>query len=148
MKHILTLGIFLLAAVLPPAAQAQAARTFKGRLAPMPLDLAMAPNIAGHGSMTASLAGAKLTLTATFEGLKSQATAARLKKSPKPGMRGEPVADLVVTPAMAGQITATLDLTPQQVAELQAGRYYVQIDSEKAPDGNLWGWLLPQETKR
>ena len=114
----------------------------------MPLDLAMAVNMGGQGTMTATLAGAKLTLNATFEGLKSPATTARLKKSPKPGMRGEPVVDLTVTKAMAGQITATLDLTPQQVTELQAGRYYVQIDSEKAPDGNLWGWLLPQEAKR
>ncbi len=55
-------------------------------------------------------------------------------------MQGEPVVDLTVTKAMAGQITATLDLTPQQVTELPGeGRYYVQIDSENAPDGNLWG---------
>ena len=24
----------------------------------------------------------------------------------------------------------------------------VVLHSEKAPDGNLWGWLLPQESKR
>jgi hypothetical protein len=148
MKHILTLGIFLGLAVFPPAAQAQGARTFKGRLSPMPLDLAMAANMAGQGTMTATLAANRLTLNATFDGLKSPATAAHVKKSPKPGMRGEPVMELTVPRASAGQITATLDLTPQQIGELQAGRYYVQIDSEKAPDGNLWGWLLPQETKR
>jgi hypothetical protein len=148
MKHIFSLGIFLLLVVFPVATQAQGARAFKGRLSPMPLDLAMAVNMAGQGAMTATLAGNTLTLSATFEGLKSPATAAHLKKSPKPGMRGEPVMDLTVTRATAGQVSATLDLTPQQASELQAGRYYVQIDSEKAPDGNLWGWLLPQETKR
>jgi hypothetical protein len=24
----------------------------------------------------------------------------------------------------------------------------VQLHSEKAPEGNLWGWLLPQEAKK
>ena len=33
-------------------------------------------------------------------------------------------------------------LTPDQIADLRAGRLYVQIQSERAPDGNLWGWLL------
>jgi len=36
----------------------------------------------------------------------------------------------------------SLDLTREQVQSLQSGRLYVQISSEKAPDGNLWGWLL------
>jgi len=31
------------------------------------------------------------------------------------------------------------------VTDLEKGRFYVQLHSEKAPDGNLWGWLLPQE---
>jgi hypothetical protein len=26
---------------------------------------------------------------------------------------------------------------------LKAGRLYIQIDSEKGPEGHLWGWLLP-----
>ena len=34
------------------------------------------------------------------------------------------------------------------VADLEKGRLYVQLHSEKAPDGNLWGWLTPQENKR
>jgi hypothetical protein len=24
------------------------------------------------------------------------------------------------------------------------GRVYLQIHSESVPDGNLWGWLLPE----
>ena len=42
----------------------------------------------------------------------------------------------------------TLDLTPLQVTDLEKGRFYVQLHSEKAPDGNLWGWLLPAEKGR
>lgn len=138
----------LLAAVSLMTVSGQAGKPFKVRLSPMPLDLAMAANMTGVGALTAVLAGSTLTLTGTFEGLSSPATVARLHKSPKPGMRGEPVLDLQVPKATAGTLSATLTLTPQQVQDLQNSRLYVQIHSEKAPEGNLWGWLLPQETKR
>jgi hypothetical protein len=48
----------------------------------------------------------------------------------------------------AGTISAALDLTAQQVADLEQKWLYVQLHSEKAPDGNLWGWLFPQEKGR
>ena len=38
--------------------------------------------------------------------------------------------------------TDTLELTPGQIEDLRNGRIYVQIHSERAPDGNLRGWLL------
>jgi predicted transglutaminase-like cysteine proteinase len=34
-------------------------------------------------------------------------------------------------------------LTSAQVDHLKRGRLYIQVHSEKAPDGNLRGWLLP-----
>ena len=61
------------------------------------------------------------------------------------------MADLAVakgTEPTAGTITGTLDLTPALVTDLEKGRLYVQLHSEKAPDGNLWGWILPQENRR
>jgi hypothetical protein len=33
-------------------------------------------------------------------------------------------------------------LTPDQVDSLKKGRLYVQISSEKSPEGTLWGWIL------
>ena len=36
-----------------------------------------------------------------------------------------------------------MELSPVQIADLEKGRLYIQLHSEKAPDGNLWGWLLP-----
>ena len=33
-------------------------------------------------------------------------------------------------------------LLAKQIENLERGRWYVQIHSQKAPDGNLWGWLL------
>ena len=45
-------------------------------------------------------------------------------------------------------LSGTVDLNQQQLQDLQNSRLYIQLHSERAPDGNLWGWLMPQETKR
>jgi hypothetical protein len=86
----------------------------------------------------------------TFKGRLSPATIAQLHKSPVRGVRGPVVFDLTVTKtdASSGTLNGAFDLTPLQAADLEKGRLYVQVHSEKAPDGNLWGWLLPQENKR
>ena len=124
------------------AAHAQTNKTFKARLSPVPVDLTMMANIAGSGSAAAVLAGATLTITGTFDGLKSAATIAQVHKSPVAGVRGPAVFDLAVSSATSGTIKGTLTLTPAQIDDLEKRRLYIQIHSEKAPDGNLWGWLL------
>ena len=129
-----------------PALQAQAARTFRTRLSPVPV-AAYNVNIVGTGSVTATLTGTKLAVTGTYDGLASPATQARIFKSPKPGIRGEALLDLKVSGGTSGTITGQFDLTPAQVQEVSASRYYVQLASEKAADGNLWGWLMPQQEK-
>jgi hypothetical protein len=138
---------WLAAAVLAPAlVTAQSPTNFRGRLSPVPV-AAASPNITGVGSVSATLSGTRLTLTGSFEGLASPASFAKLHRAPK-GIRGPAVFDLTVTPGTSGKLSATLDLTPAQVEDLGRERFYVQLHSEKAPDGNLWGWLLVQETKR
>jgi hypothetical protein len=137
---------------LTPATLVGQARTYRTRLSPVPVDTAMMATIAGSGQVTATLTGTRLTISGTFEGLKSPATVARLHRAQK-GVRGPAVFDLVVanTPAassMSGTLSATLDLTPTQVDDLGRERFYVQVHSEKAPEGNLWGWLQLQESKR
>ena len=64
-------------------------------------------------------------------------------------LRGN-VLDLAVTKTdgASGTISGTFTLTSIQVADLEKGRLYIQLHSEKAPDGNLWGWLLVQENRR
>lgn len=123
------------------AQKAGAPQTFHARLSTVPIDLAMAASIAGSGSVTATLEGRTLAITGTFTGLKTPATVARLHRSPNRGMRGAAIADLVATAAVAGEITGSAELTAAQVEDLEKGRLYVQLHSEKAPDGNLWGWL-------
>ncbi len=133
------------------ALTAQQPKTFKARLSPVPIDVAMQATVAGSGSVSAVLTGTKLAITGTFEGLRSPATTAQIHKGPVRGVRGPVVADLAVTKAAeptSGTISGSMDLTPLQVADLEKGRLYVQLHSEKAPDGNLWGWLLLQENRR
>jgi len=130
------------AALLVALVAAQAAEQFKGRLYPVPLDAALRTEITGTGSMSAVLDGHKLSITGTFQGLKTPATIAQIHTSPVTGVRGPSILDITVSKATSGNITGSVDLTDEQVEMLRKGRLYVQIHSEKAPDGNLWGWIL------
>ncbi|MFN8057931.1 MAG: CHRD domain-containing protein [Vicinamibacterales bacterium] len=133
-----------LAAVQGEALRADGEASFSARLSPVPVETATAPAVTGSGRATAELAGTTLTIKGTFEGLRSPATVARLHNGPK-GVRGPARFELTVTHDVKGALTASLELTPAQVDELKRTRFYIQIHSEKAPDGNLWGWLIPQE---
>jgi hypothetical protein len=121
---------------------AQTQERYKARLATVPMDGGMRDTVAGSGAVTAVLAGTKLTINGTFEGLRSPATAARVHGGLTRGVRGAALGELTVSKGTSGTITGSIDLTPEQVQSLQKGRLYVQISSEKAPEGNLWGWLL------
>jgi len=121
---------------------AQAPETYKVRLSAVPVEAKTRPDIAGIGSATATLQGSKLSITGSFEGLRSPASEAKIHQGPVTGVRGPAILDLTVAHAASGAVSASIDLTPQQIESLKKGQLYIQIDSEKAPDGNLWGWLL------
>ncbi len=119
------------------------AETFHVRLSTVPIEAATAAAIAGQGSATADLNGTKLTLKGSFAGLKGAATVARLHEGSVTGVRGPAFADFTVPAAAGGSFTAEITLTPAQADGVRHGRVYVQIASASAPEGNLWGWLLP-----
>jgi len=127
--------IFALAA----AAQTE---TFKARLYPVPIDASLRAEVTGTGSINATFDGHKLSLSGNFEGLHSPASMAKIHESPVTGVRGPSIFDLTIQKSNSGSITGSVDLTAEQAELLKKGRLYVQIHSEKAPDGNLWGWLL------
>lgn len=160
---------FFLAALAPAAlfamvpvhhAAAQAAQHFDARLAPTPRDTAMRETIAGRGSVDATLIDRTLTVAGTFEGLKSQATEARIHLGVATAARGPAAyalelsgtagggAGSITTIGSAGTISGVVELSDEALAKLQAGHLYIQLDSEGAPDGNLWGWLLRSESAR
>lgn len=134
-------------AVLLLAAVSCCAQTFTARLTPVPIDAAMRATIGGMGSATATLNGATLSIQGTFDGLRTPATIAQIHIGPVTGVRGAAILDLTISKATSGSIGGSFSLTPAQIESLRKGKLYIQIHSEKAPDGNLWGWLLP-EAKR
>ena len=111
-------------------------------------------NVTGKGTATATLAGNKLTVNGTFEGLAGPATVARIHQGVARGARGKAIADLTISKATSGTISGAVDLMPPQVEALKQGKLYIQVHSEKgvAPDpakanpdtdhSNLWGWFM------
>lgn len=141
------LAALALAVALVSSVDAQAPQ-YRARLSVVPIDVAMQSTIAGSGSATAILKGNTLAVSGTFSGLKTAATVARLLRSPRTGMRGVPIGDLTATAETSGAISGSIELTKEQIDDLAAGRLYIQLHSQKAPDGNLWGWLLVPEGKK
>jgi hypothetical protein len=142
MRNCRIAAAFLFTLALAPIVAAQTAETYKVRLSPVAMDAAMRSVIAGDGMVTATLKGTKFTINGTFEGLKSNATVAHIHQGTAPGVRGTPLLNLTVTKDMSGDLSGSFDLTPEQIENLHKGRWYVQIHSEKAPAGNLWGWIV------
>ena len=141
------LAALALAVVIASSVQAQPTQ-FRARLSVVPIDVAMQSTVAGSGSVTATLKGTTLAINGTFSGLKSAATVVRVHRSPRTGMRGTAIGDLTATAEMSGTISGSIELTKEQIDDLAAGRLYVQLHSQKAPDGNLRGWLLVPEVKK
>jgi hypothetical protein len=140
-RRILLCSTALVGALLSLCAFAQ--QSFKIRLRPVPIEASTAANTIGAGEATAQISGSRLTLRGNFAGLKGAATVARLHQGPVTGVRGPAIADVTVPSATSGAFNAEVTLTAAQVEGLRQGHVYLQIHSETAPDGNLWGWLLP-----
>lgn len=97
--------------------------------------------VLGVGKVTAELAGNQLTVRGAFSGLPSPATAAHLRMGLAMGVPGPVIGDLSATKSTAGEISGSVTLSSAQIAALEKSAIYVQLESERAPDGNLWGWL-------
>jgi len=135
-KTLLTALVLIAQSAAPPATN------FRGRLSPVPVESSNASKITGSGTVTATLDGSKLTIAGTFQGMKSPATIAQVHMGAR-GVRGPAEFDLSVDKSASGTVSGTITLTKIQIDTLRKGWYYVQIHAEQAPEGNLWGWLLP-----
>ena len=134
-------ALLLAFAFVPPAAAQNEVR-YKVRLSPVPMDIAMRSTVAGRGSATATLKGNLLTVNGTFDGLRSPATTASVYLGPAMGIRGMPFGDLMISKGTEGTISGSVTLTPDQARALERSRVYLQISSERAAEGNLWGWFV------
>ncbi len=120
----------------------QAPERYKVRLTTVPMDGGMRNTVAGSGSGTATLAGAKLSVAGDFRPSNVPATSAKLNSGAARGVRGNAIADLTVTKSTKGSISGAVDLTADQLKGLRDGHLYIEVASERAPEGNLWGWIL------
>ena len=135
-RHLAVLVLGLLAT---PAC----AENFETRLSPSPLTDGTRINVTGQGSALVEWDGNILSVSGNFAGLATGATTAEIYDGQGIGIPGPKAFDLSITQDTAGTIWGSLTLTRKQLAELRAGHFYVQINSQKVPDGNLTGWLLP-----
>jgi len=145
MIRLALVAITLVALARPVPLNAQATETYTARLGWVPTTPTDRPNVTGKGSVTGTLAGRKLTISGTFEGLAGPATVARLHRGIAKGARGAAIGDLTVTQAASGKLSGAVDLTAEQLEALKQGKLYIQLHTAKGvpPDGStLWGWFL------
>lgn len=139
------LAVLLALAVSASAADLQYATT----LDPVAFDNSTVKNTVGSGTVTGTLSGNTLTVSGTYSGLSSDATAAHLllgqgygvSGGPTGGISGAAIGDFAVSGGTNGQISGSLKLTSAQAKALGQGAVYLLVTSTKAPQGNLWGWL-------
>ena len=144
MKPVRSISQVLLAALLvvPLVVWAQT-ENYRARLSPMPTTPQTVDSITGEGEVLLTLEGNTLTVTGSFAGMSSVATAAHLHNGP-PAQPGPPVHALEVPSATGGDVSAEIELTDEQVEALRANSLYVQIHSEGNPPGELRGWIFPR----
>jgi hypothetical protein len=123
---------------------ASAADVYASRLTAVAYDGAERANVLGDGHVSATLIGSNLTVTGDFADLPSLATSVRLYSGPGIGVPGPALLDLQLSGQSQGSISGTVKLNGRQLTALKQGHVYVQLNSQKAPEGNLWGWLLPE----
>jgi hypothetical protein len=139
-KILAAVAALLLAA--PALAMPARAAGYEAQLDPAPFDASTRAIILGCiGQATADLQGNTLTIKGTFKDLTSNATAASVRIGLAKAVPGDAIGTLTVTHAKQGEFSGTVKLNAAQIAALKRQSLYIRIDSEKAPDGNLQGWL-------
>ena len=136
------LNIFVCAVTALLLAGPALAATYEAELDPCPFDATNRADVIGSiGTVSAMLTGNTLAIHGAFSNLTSNATTGSVRIGLAKGVPGEAIGTLTVTPGQNGDFSGMIKLSPAQLAALKKGALYVRIDSQKAPDGNLQGWL-------
>ena len=88
----------------------------------------------GMGDITLDTATKKLTWTVTSSGLSGEPTAAHFHGPAAAGENAGPVVD--ISKAIA---SGSAEITDQHLADLQSGKWYLNVHTEKFPDGEIRG---------
>src|SRR5580692_7668069 len=115
---------------------------YDAELDPVPFDASnRAIVINSIGDASATLDGGTLTVKGNFSNFTSPATGGSLRIGLAKGVPGDAIGSLTADHATTGHFSGSIKLSSEQVAALKKQAIYVRIDSEKAPDGNVQGWL-------
>jgi hypothetical protein len=103
-----------------------------------------AVNSPGKGScvLTLDTAETQITLSCTYSGLGANASAAHIHTDGPVGVNGPVLFNLTGASGTSGTLTlAPTAVTPAQVADLRAKRWYVNIHTTNFPDGEIRGQI-------
>jgi hypothetical protein len=129
---------FVLVACAPAAMGGDYTATLSGASEVPPVETA------ATGSATVTLNGMEMTLVGTYEGLSGPAQAAHIHGPAAEGENAGVVFPLTFTEgatAGSGTLAGSATLTEAQLAELQAGLYYVNVHTEANGGGEIRGQL-------
>jgi hypothetical protein len=96
----------------------------------------------GRGSATATLDGSTLEYTVQFSGLSGPATAAHFHCPATPGQNAGVQVNIGQAAGLTSPMKGRAQLTDQQVADLKAGRMYVNVHTAKHPGGEIRGQVV------
>ena len=94
----------------------------------------------GTGTATMTLDGDKLTYDVEYKDLSGPATAAHIHG---PAAAGANAGVMIPFANPASPIKGTVNLTPEQVADLKAGKEYVNIHTAQNKGGEIRGQIKP-----
>ena len=115
---------------------------YDAELDPVPFDASnRAIVIDSIGNASATLEGSTLAVSGSFSNFTSPAAGGSVRIGLAKGVPGDAIGTLTVDHAASGHFSGSVKLSTSQVAALKKQAVYVRIDSEKAPDGNVQGWL-------
>ena len=134
-------NLFCALALVLSAAPAFAAG-YDAELDPIPFDASNRTIVINSiGDASATLEGGTLTVRGNFSNFTSPATGGSLRIGLAKGVPGDAIGSLTADHNTSGHFSGSVKLSSDQIAALKKQAIYVRIDSEKAPDGNVQGWL-------
>lgn len=97
----------------------------------------------GDGTFTLNTATNELTWDVTFSGLSGPALAAHIHGPAAPGANAGVLVGFDPPKAPAGEIKGSNVILAKQVADLKAGKWYVNIHTAANKGGEIRGQLMP-----
>lgn len=137
----LAIGVFVTGIFAATGAFAQNATTFGDKLGFMPRAATNQAFISGTGQVSATLEGSTLSITGEFEGMSGSVTGVSVHNAPM-GQVGPEFATLEFDGDNTGTFSGEIELTEEQLAELEDSAIYVVVQSDRSETGELRAWLV------